>query len=82
VILRITYGKDTPTSSDDPEVQRIHMSNANFARVMKPGAFLVDRVPILKHVPGYGRQLNEWHRLDRQLFTEQMDHVKNLMESI
>ncbi|KAG6328637.1 hypothetical protein ID866_10452 [Astraeus odoratus] len=79
VIIRATYGKDTPTSNDDPEVQRVHVSIENFRHLMRPGAFLVDRIPILKYFPGYGRQLNEWHRLDHRLYTDQIDRVKNLM---
>ncbi|KAG6328286.1 hypothetical protein ID866_10803 [Astraeus odoratus] len=82
VILRITYGKDTPTSTSDPEVQRIHMANEHFRRANRPGAFLVDRIPILKYFPGYGRQLDEWHRFDHRLYTEQIGRVKNLMASI
>ncbi|KAG6328006.1 hypothetical protein ID866_11083, partial [Astraeus odoratus] len=81
VIIRATYGKDTPASNDDPEVQRIHVGNENFRRIMRPGAFLVDRIPILKYLPGYGRQLKEWHQLDHELYTEQLDRVKDLMES-
>ncbi|KAG6329814.1 hypothetical protein ID866_9274 [Astraeus odoratus] len=67
VIFRVTYGKDTPTSNDDPEVQRIHIANENFRHVMKPGAFLVDRIPILEYIPGYGKQLNELHQFDHEI---------------
>lgn len=82
VIIRVTYGKNTPTSNDDPEVQRIHQVVASTQKAMRPGAFLVDRIPIIKYLPGYGRQLNEWHRFEIKLFREQLARVKCSMASV
>lgn len=79
VIIRVTYGKDAPTSSDAPEVQRIHQVIANLGEALRPGAYLVDRFPILKYLPGYGRQLNEWHCSELKLFKEQMARVEHTM---
>ncbi|KAG6334916.1 hypothetical protein ID866_4177 [Astraeus odoratus] len=79
VILRITYGKSTPTSNDDPEVIGVHTALGRFQRVMRPGAYLVDRVPILKYVPGYGREMDKWHHYELKLFQEQLGRVKKEM---
>ncbi|KAH7884150.1 cytochrome P450 [Phlebopus sp. FC_14] len=79
VILRVTYGKSTPTSNDDPEVMRVHKTLAHFQEAMRPGAFLVDRIPLLKHVPGYGRQLKEYYQHDLKLFGDQLGRVERDM---
>jgi cytochrome P450 len=79
VILRVTYGKSTPTSSDDPEVKRIYQTLAHFNIAMRPGAYLVDRIPLLKHIPGYGRQLKEWHKFELKLYSEQLGRVREKM---
>lgn len=81
VILRLAYGNSTPTSNDDPEVARIQQVMLNFSRAMRPGAFLVDRIPWLKYIPGYGRELKEYHNLERQLYRDQMGRVRSEMVS-
>lgn len=48
----------------------------NFQHAMRPGAFLVDRIPLLKYVPGYGRQLKQYHKFEMQLYCDQMDRVR------
>ena len=79
VILRVTYGKASPISKDDPEVVRVHQMSVNFEVAMKPGAYLVDRIPWLKYVPGYGRQLKEFRRYELALFRDQLNRVKHDM---
>lgn len=81
VILRLLYGKSTPTSSDDPEVIRIQQVVENVKRALRPGAYLVDYVPLLKYIPGYGRELEEYHNFEIQLFREQMERVRLEMVS-
>ncbi|KAI6002625.1 cytochrome P450 [Pisolithus orientalis] len=81
VILRVTYGKSTSTSNDDAEVIGVHTALGRFQRVMRPGAYLVDRVPILKHVPWYGREIEQWHRYEIKLFREQLARVQREMET-
>ncbi|KAH7904580.1 cytochrome P450 [Hygrophoropsis aurantiaca] len=81
VILRVTYGKTTPTTNTDPEVLRIRKVLENFQSVMRPGAYLVDRVPILKHLPGYGQNLLAWHHEELQLFRSQLNNVKGNVAS-
>jgi hypothetical protein len=75
----VTYGKSTPTAADDPEVARIRKVMEVFQIVMRPGAFLVDRVPILRYFPGYGKQLTEWRRQELGLYSHQLGRVKSEM---
>ncbi|KAF9233168.1 cytochrome P450 [Melanogaster broomeanus] len=77
VVLRVIYGKSTPTSNDDPEVVRIHQSVKNLQPVSRPGSYLVDTFPILKHVPGYGRELWKYHEFELALFRDQLGRSRN-----
>ncbi|KAF9235334.1 cytochrome P450 [Melanogaster broomeanus] len=79
VILHVTYGKSTPTANDDPEVVRIYQNSKNLSRVARPGAYLVDIFPILKYVPGYGRDLRKHHEFELALFRDQLSRVKDEM---
>ncbi|KAG2028344.1 cytochrome P450, partial [Suillus americanus] len=77
VILRVTYGKSVPTANTDPEVVRIHRVMEHFQVVMRPGAYLVDRVPLLRYWPGYGKQLDEWHHEELELYRHQLRRVES-----
>ncbi|KAG1797149.1 cytochrome P450 [Suillus variegatus] len=77
VILQVTYGKSTPTANADLEVVRIHKVVEHFHATILPGAYLVDRVPLLRHLPGYGKQLDEWHHEELELFRHQLRRVKS-----
>ncbi|KAG1840961.1 cytochrome P450 [Suillus tomentosus] len=81
VILRMTYGKSTPTAYTDPEVVGMKIAAERFGIVMQPGAFLVDRIPILRYVPWYGRQLKAWFREEYELVLGQMERVQNEIAS-
>jgi hypothetical protein len=72
----MTYGKSTPTANTDPEVVAMKRVVERFGIVMQPGAFLVDRIPILRYVPWYGRQLKAWFREEHELVLGQMERVK------
>ena len=50
-----------------------------FGIVMRPGAYLVERVPLLRYLPGYGKQLTEWFQEELSLYKEQLVRVKNDM---
>ena len=43
----MTYGKSTPTAYTDPEIIRVHKVVDHILLVVRPGAYLVDRVPLL-----------------------------------
>ena len=57
----------------------VHTALGRFQRAMRPGAFLVDRIPILKYLPGYGKEMDHWHRYEIKLFREQLARVENEM---
>jgi hypothetical protein len=77
VILRVTYGKSAPTAYTDPEVVRISRVVEHVQAAIRPGAYLVDRVPLLRYLPGYGKQLDEWHHEELELYTHQLRRVKS-----
>ncbi|KAF9230476.1 cytochrome P450 [Melanogaster broomeanus] len=77
VILRVVYGKSTPTSNDDPEVVRMHQNIKHSEPVLRrPGGNLVDIFPILKYVPGYVRDLRKYHEFELSLYRDQLGRVK------
>ena len=53
VILHVTYGKSTPTAMGAPEIVMIHKMLKLFQMLMRPGALLIKRYPILKYAPFY-----------------------------
>ncbi|KAG2076149.1 cytochrome P450 [Suillus decipiens] len=80
VILRVTYGKSAPTANTDPEVVGIRRVIERFLAIIRPGTYLVDRVPLLRYLPGYGKQLHEWHHEELELFRHQLSRVKSEMD--
>lgn len=46
---------------------------------MVPGAYLVDKYPILKYIPGYGRNLKEWSQEEYDMLFGQLNQVKSQM---
>ncbi|KAG1751694.1 cytochrome P450 [Suillus occidentalis] len=80
VILRVTYGKSAPTANTDPEVVRISRVVEHVQAAIRPGAYLVDRVPLLRYLPGYGKQLDEWHHEELELYRHQLRRVKSEMD--
>lgn len=79
VILRVTYGKTSPASNDDPEVAGVHQVIKDLLLVLTPGSYLVNRIPWLKYVPGYDRQFREFRRYELELFQGQLNRVRNDM---
>lgn len=73
------YGKSYTASNDDSTAIRIRKISKNVQSVAQSGAFLVERIPILKYVPGYGRVLKEYREFERTIFGEQLAHVKDEM---
>ncbi|THH11537.1 hypothetical protein EW145_g596 [Phellinidium pouzarii] len=80
VILTLTYGKTTPTSYSDLEVQEINKCLARLSKAMLPGAFLVDTYPILRHVPGYTSSLIQSHKEELALFRSMFDAVREKLQ--
>ncbi|KAG2101841.1 cytochrome P450 [Suillus discolor] len=81
VILRVVYGKTTPTLLNDPYLLQLQKMIPRIQSAMVPGAYLVDKYPILKYVPGYGRNLKEWSRQEYNMLFGQLNEVKSQMGS-
>ena len=81
VIMSITYGKTTPTSYSDPEVQEVNRCLSFLGSVIRPGAYLVDAYPILRYIPGYLNDLRKGHPRELNLFRSQLDVVRKRMVS-
>ena len=79
VILRITYGKSGITSVNDPDFVGVKQAIAHFIEGMRPGAYLVDRLPWLKYIPGYGRRLRKYYESDLKFYTGQLKRVEHAM---
>jgi len=73
----VAYGKSAPTANADPEVVRIHKVVEHFHATILPGAYLVDRMPFLRYLPGYRKQLDDWHHEELELFRHQLGRVKS-----
>jgi cytochrome P450 len=73
----VAYGKSAPTANADPEVVRIHKVVEHFHATILPGAYLVDRIPFLRYLPGYRKQLDDWHHEELELFRHQLGRVKS-----
>ncbi|KAJ8587523.1 cytochrome P450 [Rhizopogon salebrosus TDB-379] len=79
-IMKITYGKNTPTSATDPEVLQIRQIIRVLRTVLAPGAYLVDTIPWLRYFPWYGQGLKQEFEKSRQLYTTQLNRVKQQMQ--
>ncbi|KAG1829954.1 cytochrome P450 [Suillus variegatus] len=75
VVSRVMYGKSTSTAVDAPEIIIIHKMLKCFQNLMRPSALLVERFPIIKYLPGYTTELEEWRREESQLFHDQLNRV-------
>lgn len=73
----MTYGKSAPTAIANPEFVRLCRVVDNFQSVIRPGAYLVDRVPLLRYLPGYGKQIYKWHNEELELFRYHLSRVKS-----
>ncbi|KAK0184452.1 cytochrome P450 [Armillaria mellea] len=79
VIMTLTYGKTTPTSYTDPEVQQVNNCLFRLGAAVRPGTYLVDIFPILAYLPGYLSNLKRQHQEELALFREQVGTVKGKM---
>ncbi|KAI0267098.1 cytochrome P450 [Gloeopeniophorella convolvens] len=52
VIILITYGYEV-LESGDPFIRLVDIPMRNFSEIVRPGAFLVDAIPILKYIPAW-----------------------------
>ncbi|OAX31628.1 cytochrome P450 [Rhizopogon vinicolor AM-OR11-026] len=81
-IMKVAYGKDTPTFATDPDVRVALQALEEFRKVLKPGAYLVDSIPWLKYFPWYGKELKRGFEIISRLHTSQLNSVKQRIVSI
>ncbi|KAG2137958.1 cytochrome P450 [Suillus clintonianus] len=81
-IIKITYGETTPASTIDIEVKEMRQFLDTFRLALRPGAYLVDLIPWLKYLPGYGRNLRREFERTRKLYTTQLNRVKQHVNDV
>ena len=77
--MTITYGKRTPTSYYDPEVQEVNKCLGRLGKAVQPGYYMVDYYPWLRFLPGYTTTLKQYHKEELALFRSQLDDVRAQM---
>ncbi|KAG1804670.1 cytochrome P450 [Suillus subaureus] len=80
-IMKVAYGKTTPTSATDPEVIEALQHIQRLRTALRPGAYLVDSIPWLKYLPWYGQELKQQHERCKQLYTDELNRVKLQIQS-
>ena len=79
--MTLAYGRTSPTSYSDPEVQAVNICLARLGKALRPGAYMVDSYPILRYVPGYFKTLKQYHQEELALFRKQAEEVRQNMVS-
>lgn len=78
--MTITYGKTTPTSYYDQDVQEINRTAARLGPTLTPGSYtLLNTFPWLRHVPYLVKTLRIQHEEELDLYQRQMSVVKQKM---
>ncbi|OJA13774.1 hypothetical protein AZE42_07463 [Rhizopogon vesiculosus] len=75
-IMKVAYGKTTRTFATDPELKDVRRRFQELSKSLRPGAYIVDTVPWLKHLPFYGRELRRDFERGKKLYTDQLAVVK------
>ncbi|KAF9058911.1 cytochrome P450 [Rhodocollybia butyracea] len=78
VVMSLAYGK-VPQRYEDPDIQAVNRCLSRIGHAMRPGAWKVDVVPLLKYLPGHMSQLKVWHKEELELFGGKIDEVKAKM---
>ncbi|KAG0700485.1 cytochrome P450 [Suillus ampliporus] len=80
-IMKVAYGKNTPTFATDPEIVEARQLVGTTRATFRPGAYLVDTIPWLKYVPWYGRDLKQSFERTTKLNDDRLNRVKEQMQS-
>jgi hypothetical protein len=75
-ILKVAYGKTTPTSATDPEIREARQLTWRLRTILRHGHYLIDSIPWLKYLPGYAPELKDEFERTRRLYTGQLNRVK------
>ena len=74
--MTMTYGKTEPTYYTDPEVQEMVVHGTRLGSVIPLDYHIVDRFPILRHVPFVTSTLRQWHKEELGLFSSLVDGAR------
>ncbi|KAG2362573.1 cytochrome P450 [Suillus spraguei] len=80
-IMKITYGKTTPMTADDPEIREINQQLQTLSTVLRHGNYLVDSIPWLKYVPWYAPELRDEFERTMRLFRGRLNRVKQQLSN-
>ncbi|OJA08122.1 hypothetical protein AZE42_08434 [Rhizopogon vesiculosus] len=80
-VMKVAYGKNTPTAATDPEVIEVRRIMAISRTVMGSGTYLVESIPWLKYLPWYGQELKRGYESVNRLNISRLNHVKQQMQS-
>ncbi|KAG1735462.1 cytochrome P450 [Suillus occidentalis] len=80
-ILKVAYGKTTPTSATDPEIREARELTRRLRTILRHGHYLVDSIPWLKYLPGYAPELQDEFERTGRLYTGQLNRVKLQMQN-
>ncbi|KAG2137440.1 cytochrome P450 [Suillus bovinus] len=80
-ILKVAYGKNTPTSATDPEVREIRQFMNVFTTIVRPGTYWVDTIPWLRYLPWYGRELKRGFENSQKVYSSHMNRLKQELQS-
>ncbi|KAG0700988.1 cytochrome P450 [Suillus ampliporus] len=80
-MMKVAYGKATPTAATDPEVIEVIQLVKKIAEIFRPGAYMVEWIPWLRYLPWYGRDLRQGFETGKRIYTGHMNRVKEQMQS-
>ncbi|KAG1814531.1 cytochrome P450 [Suillus variegatus] len=80
-ILKVAYGKTSPTSATDHAVREARHIVFRFRTVLRPGAYWVDSIPWLKYLPWYAPELKDDSKRSKRLYTDELNRVKLQMRN-
>ncbi|KAG1748411.1 cytochrome P450 [Suillus paluster] len=83
VIMKVAYGKNTPTAASDPEIEQIREHIQFLGSLLRrPGSYWADFIPWLQYIPSYGRELKQRFMRNKQLYTSQLNRVKQQISNV
>jgi hypothetical protein len=78
LIYALTYGFRVKSGSD-PSIHEIHQVQDNLALAGAFGAWIVDAIPVLNHLPmwlaPWKRSAEEWYQIESKIHLKHMDYA-------
>ncbi|OJA15984.1 hypothetical protein AZE42_10719 [Rhizopogon vesiculosus] len=86
---QLAYARDTILDLlDSPTLHQLHIKRfaasviLRFKGAMMPGAYLVDKYPILKYIPGYGRNSLAWREEEYEMLYGKLNWIKSQVTAV